>query len=249
MEDRIRRVLANVRNEKYPLIDALDTAILSNDQMSEIMKEFWIPGEILEQSYDRIRSSSIHDPGPPSSPERNAIYDLNTECGLEIPKIIRAISILNESVETKLEELNGLENTLKEQEKMINRFNTMIQNFRSGLDTLSFEVDISGKNMFLETLNYKMYDTLKHKNIPEKIKRFQYLMSQIRLIRKITNISRRVNDGRLPQCNICYTNEIKSALVPCGHMFCEQCLSNLSNDHKCFTCRKRSSRILRLYPN
>lgn len=249
MEDRIRRALANVRNQRYPLIEALDSTVLSNNQMTEIMKEFWIPGEILEQSCDRIRSSSIDDPDPPSPPERNAIHDLNKECGLEIPQIIRAISVLNDSVETKLEEINELEDTLKEKENMLNHFNTMIQNFRSGLDTLSFEVDISGKNMFLETLNYKMYDTLKRNNIPEKLKRFQYLTSQIRVIRKITNISNRVNDGRLPQCNICYTNEVTSALVPCGHMFCDQCLSNLSNDHKCFTCRRRSSRILRLYPN
>lgn len=249
MEDRIRRALANVRNQKYPLVAALDNSLLSNNQFSEIMKEFWIPNEILEESCDRIRSSSIDDPDPPSPPEKNALEDLNIECGVEIPKIINAISILNDTVDGKLEEIRNLEQLLKSQEDSINRYHDMICRFRSGLDNLPFEIDISGKDMFLETLNYNMYQNLKKHNIPEKIKKFQYLTCQIQLIRKITNISRRSNDERLPQCNICYTNEIKSALVPCGHMFCDQCLSNLSNDHKCFTCRRRSSKILRLYPN
>lgn len=125
----------------------------------------------------------------------------------------------------------------------------MLQRFRSGLDDLPFQIDISGKDMFLETLNHNIYQNLKQHNIPEKMKRYQYLTSQIRIIRKITNISRRLNDRRLPECNICFTNEVTSALVPCGHMFCNHCLSNLSSDHKCFTCRRRSTKIVALYPN
>lgn len=249
MEDRIRRALANVRNQNYPLSEAIDNTFLSNNQLSEIMKEFWIPNEILVESCDRIRSSSIDDPDPPLPPENNALEDLNIECGIEIPKIIKAISILNDTVNTKLEEIRNIEDLLKNQENSINHYNEMISRFRSDLSDLPFHIDISGKDMFLETLNYNMYENLKKHNIPEKLKRFQYLTSQIRFIRKITNISQRSNDGRLPQCNICFTNEVTSTLVPCGHMFCDQCLSNLSSDNKCFTCRRRSSRVLRLYPN
>ena len=249
MEDRIRRALSNVRNQKYPLTEALENSFLSNNQLSEIMKEFWIPNETLEKSCDRIRSSSIDDPDLPSPPEMNALEDLNTDCGIEIPRIIKAISILNDSVETKIEEIRSIEELLKGQEDSINNYNAMIHRFRSGLDNLPFQIDISGKDMFLESLNHTMYQSLKQHDIPEKLKRFQYLTSQIRFIRKITNISRRLNDKRLPECNICFTNEATSALVPCGHMFCNHCLSNLSSDHKCFTCRRRSSKVLALYPN
>jgi hypothetical protein len=249
MEDRIRQALANIRNQKYPLTDALDNTYLSSDQFSELMKEFWIPTEVLQQTCDRIRSSSMDDPEPPPPPEHNALEDLNQECGLKLPNIITAITVLNDGLEHKLQEIKELENTLKGQEKMIQDYNGMIHNFRKNLGELPFSISISGQDMFLETLNHTIYQKLLEQRIPEKIKRFQYLTSQIRMIRKITNISRNTNVNAMPQCTICYTQDVTSALVPCGHMFCEQCLSNLSNDNKCFICRRRSSRILRLFPN
>jgi hypothetical protein len=251
MEDRIRRALVNVRKQKYPLTEALDGAFLCENQVSELMKEFWIPNEILEQTCDRIRSSSMDDPAPPTPPEQLAMNDLKEECGIDISQIIRSISVLNDGIDGKLEELRDLEISLKESEDVINHYNQSIQTFCSSIETLPININISGQNMFLESLNHSIFQHVSMNRVPEKLKRFQYLLTQIRMIRKIAKVSRitESRSGSMPICNICFTENITCALVPCGHMFCDSCLANISNDNKCFTCRRRSSRILRLYPN
>ena len=251
MEDRIRRALMNVRKQKYPLTEALDNAFLCENQVSELMREFWVPTESFEQTCDRIRSSSMDDPEPPSPPEQNAMIDLKEECGLEVSNIIRALTVLNEGIEPKITEMKELENRLKESEKVINDYNDTIRSFRFGIDNLPVIIDISGQDMFLESLNNSMYAYVSNNRIPEKLKRFQYLSSQIRVIRKIAKLTRttETNSGEMPQCNICFTQSVTCALVPCGHMFCDSCLSNISHDNKCFSCRRRSTRILHLFPN
>lgn len=251
MEDRIRRALMNVRKQHYPLSDALDTAFICDNQVSEIMKDFWIPGEILQQTCDRIRSSSMDDPAPPNPPEQAAMADLNQECGIDVAQIIRSISILNEGIEPKITEMKVLEESLKDTELLINEYNDTIRKFRSGMNTLPININISGQDMFLESLNHSVFQHIQSNHVPEKLKRFQYLSSQMRIIRKIAKATRttEAQSGEMPQCNICYTQSVTCALVPCGHMFCDSCLSNISHDNKCFACRRRSTRILRLFPN
>lgn len=253
MEDRIYRALVNVRRQKYPLTEALDTSCISEDQMKDIMKTFWTPTEVLHETCDRIRSSSIDDPELPPPPEEQAINLLEEECGIHPRVILKSISVLKEGLETKLEEIFHIEKSLKDSEETLVHYNKMIKDFKKNIQDLPFDVDISGKNMFLESLNYSVYTQLKRDEIPEKLKKFQLLMTQIRTIRSIMRSARfrDSTDGGsdLPVCKICYTHEVKSALVPCGHMFCEECLSNLPGDQKCFTCRRKARQIIRLYPN
>lgn len=244
MEDRIRRALINVRKQKYPLVDALQSSYVCDEQISSLLKDFWTPSEILEQTCDRIRSSSMDDPEPPVPPEQEAMAELKEECGQDICNIIHAVSVLNDSVEIKCIELRQIEDELRESERTMNHYNSLIQSFKSGVQELSFPIEISGQEMFLESLNHSIYQEMKRKDIPSKLRRFQYLLCQIQAISKLPKMT----SGSMPQCNICYTSNTSCALVPCGHMYCDNCISNISHENKCFTCRKRSTRILKLFP-
>lgn len=243
----------NVRRQKYPLVEALDSSSISEAQMKDIMKTFWTPTEVFHETCDRIRSSSIDDPEVPVPPEESAINSLEQECGIHPHELLKSISVLKEGLETKIEEIQAIEKSLKENEEILVHYNKMISDFKKNIGELPFDVDISGENMFLESLNYKVYHKLKQGEIPDKLKRFQILMTQIRTIRMIMKSARfrdsSESGGELPICKICYTNPVKSALVPCGHLFCEECLSNLPTDQKCFTCRRKARQIIRLYPN
>lgn len=250
MEDRIRRALMNVRKQHYPLTEALESSTIDSEQIQELMGDFWIPSEILEETCERIRSSSIDDPAPPSPPEENALHELSMECGIEIPDIIKSLTTLKEGLDVKITEIREIETELKECEDIINHYNSTINIFKQNMSEMPFIVSISGENMFLDSLNNTLFTNLQSRNIPTKLKRFQYLQSQIRaiwsIIRATGNLHKTVDN--MPQCTICFATSVSNVLIPCGHMFCDKCLTNLSHENKCFTCRRKAQKIQKLYP-
>ena len=52
-------------------------------------------------------------------------------------------------------------------------------------------------------------------------------------------------------CSVCYTRELSTCLVPCGHGFCTNCSDRARqrNPPRCFTCRARIADHLRVYVN
>jgi hypothetical protein len=48
-----------------------------------------------------------------------------------------------------------------------------------------------------------------------------------------------------PTCSICMTREVSRALAPCGHMFCESCITDKTT--ACYICRVQVRDRLRLY--
>jgi hypothetical protein len=61
--------------------------------------------------------------------------------------------------------------------------------------------------------------------------------------------SPRFGAGSFPNCRICLMNEADNVLVPCGHIACKQCMSNLQTNNRCFFCRTTSTRIVQMYSN
>jgi hypothetical protein len=61
--------------------------------------------------------------------------------------------------------------------------------------------------------------------------------------------SPRFGAGSFPNCRICLMNEADNVLVPCGHIACKQCMSNLQSNNRCFFCRTPSTRIVQMYSN
>ena len=45
-------------------------------------------------------------------------------------------------------------------------------------------------------------------------------------------------------CQICFDKPITRVLIPCGHLYCEQCIDN---SYECFFCRKSISKIQPMY--
>ena len=50
-------------------------------------------------------------------------------------------------------------------------------------------------------------------------------------------------------CTVCYTRDLSTCLVPCGHIFCDNCAARARqrNPAKCFTCRQRIDDSLKVY--
>jgi len=45
-------------------------------------------------------------------------------------------------------------------------------------------------------------------------------------------------------CSICYENKINICCIPCGHTYCDICISNTKN---CYNCRSSITRINKIF--
>ena len=45
------------------------------------------------------------------------------------------------------------------------------------------------------------------------------------------------DDTPTNKCGVCYMRNRTHALTPCGHLFCELCVSRCKNRNQCFVCR------------
>ncbi len=48
-------------------------------------------------------------------------------------------------------------------------------------------------------------------------------------------------------CNICYLREVNRLVAPCGHTFCDVCLTNLTNVPRCFVCRANIATVFPMF--
>jgi len=299
--DRIGRALANIRQQKLPILMALRHAHLDEEQIRELLGGFWVPSEKLRETADRIRSSSIDDPSPPDVPEEDALCVLSSEAGVDIREITRAIKVLFEGVSDKMTQLRICEKDLKQCEEIIRSYEETIRTFRDGLYRLNMDITIpSNDSLFIEHINHSFYENMKQKNIVGKLKQYQILRAELVQLQTIAMIvanharvprnistnqtqsstnetaaagaaaegsssgnpvgfSTRIMDddddsprfgaGSFPNCRICLMNEADNVLVPCGHIACKQCMSNLQSNNRCFFCRVPSVRIVQMYSN
>lgn len=297
--DRIGRALANIRQQRLPILTAIRHAHLDEEQLRELLGDFWVPSEKLRETTDRIRSSSIDDPSPPNVPEEDALRILTSEAGIDIREITRAIKVLFEGVSEKMTQLRVCEKELKQCEDIIKHYEDTIRLFRDGLYRLNMELSISANDsLFIEHINHAFYENLKQKNIIAKLKHYQILRAELVQLQTIAMIvanharvprarpstnnaqeqstpvneaaaisstsnlvgfstriiededdSPRFGAGSFPNCRICLMNEADNVLVPCGHIACKQCMSNLQSNNRCFFCRTPSTRIIQMYSN
>ena len=67
-------------------------------------------------------------------------------------------------------------------------------------------------------------------------------------LQSITELVGAVNVHKKKTCSVCYTRELTSTLIPCGHVFCDSCCERAARSNRCFTCRQRIESSMRVYP-
>lgn len=92
------------------------------------------------------------------------------------------------------------------------------------------------KQHYLHYLN-RMIENLNHKCI---ILENQIAVLDNRYINK--------KEGNM-QCSICMENQINTAFIPCGHTFCDRCITNniRMRGNSCFVCRRKVVNSLKIY--
>lgn len=103
----------------------------------------------------------------------------------------------------------------------------------------------------LDKINMKLiYLNLKHQYL-EEISALQHAISNMKTTLLYQNLKKnsidldyKKNNYKDMTCQICFDKNISRVLIPCGHLYCEQCIDN---SYECFFCRKSISKIQPMY--
>ena len=99
------------------------------------------------------------------------------------------------------------------------------------------------KNKQLKILNDLQFaiNSLESQQMNNQHKR-NLLLQEIEYYRKLKENTKN-NTNSHPICNICFSNNVNIALIPCGHLFCIHCFKGT----RCYICRKNVTNILHIY--
>lgn len=271
---RIAGVLTSFHHQSRPFIDKLKESLIDEEQIQQVLKQYWTPTERIQSSAERIftststpTSTSTATPtrpttpptALPSLPEEEAVESLSTEIGTDVRDLLRQVAVMFEMLPEKVSELTSLEKELKDADAVIERYQTMMDKFTKEVDEFSRLVPLKvvpSSDGFLNVLNENVNRYLMEYDIPLKLKRYQFLLSQIAMIRSfIELIHQRVTvsspeqDGeRLPVCKVCLDAKADFVMIPCGHLCCEVCMNRMNSENtRCYFCRRNVVDIIKAY--
>ena len=69
-----------------------------------------------------------------------------------------------------------------------------------------------------------------------------------KLLVKLREFAEQFSDDKpTHKCSVCYMRERTHAIVPCGHVFCELCVTRCQTRNQCFVCRGEPTGILKVF--
>ena len=66
-------------------------------------------------------------------------------------------------------------------------------------------------------------------------------------LQNITELMGTCGTTTVKKCTVCYTREVQTVLVPCGHTFCTSCAARAETRGRCHSCRGRVDSTMRVY--
>ena len=67
-----------------------------------------------------------------------------------------------------------------------------------------------------------------------------------RVLHSVTELLGSAKPTAKKNCAVCYTRERTHAVLPCGHVFCENCAQRAARG-RCFNCRQPIQETIRVY--
>jgi hypothetical protein len=224
--------------------------LMSVENLS-LIESFLIPTE-KNDSYNKILQISETLSNEMFNPYSKGVFDLlSIDISGTNTDFVENIGISYEVFSTALDNLNsGYRECLTnlfcadfELRSAINTVENLIKkvNIISNLEVNETTTELLGataKYIHKTVENIKLYD-LFHKFINARKTFISY-----RNLLQIRTASDTVETD--PVCSICMTDPIKQVSVPCGHAFCDKCISR---QHACYICRCKIDKKIRLFLN
>jgi len=181
------------------------------------------------------KSSQQQTPTKPTVPSENRPRAGSSSADSEERK---NINLMYFDTLTKLREKDRqIEEKNKEIERLIRKEKKNELDWEAKLSSL--ENRLKDQSIQIDDLHAKLY-----------VKR----QNNTTLQRRIKRLQEQADEGSdggssSSPCSVCLTSSKDSALIPCGHCFCNDCAESLAtqNNDLCAVCRKQFSQIVRIY--
>lgn len=253
MAEYIRRgVRGNYRSSLSQVV--LDSTKITEDTYRNIFGRFWVPSDILTRENDRIRSRSLdlscEEAESDRQTEQRIHQDIENETGVNLAELSRSIGVISEVIEEKTEHIRELESQLEESEQMVHEYTTRIQRFAEDMDVIGGFMDGPPQNTesFLSGLRERFVSELMRRNLSEKLSQHEILVSQVRQMRPIIQaVLTRGAEVTGPICKICMEAPVSFVIDPCGHCYCQSCSGRVSEERRCYICRRGIQKLIRMY--
>ena len=168
------------------------------------------------------------------------LADIRGALGMSVPALQETIHTAMALYVPSLETMNTAYVRLQSKLKQIEAFSSQVKALRIPNTTaLSSEYDVlqSALLRFIESQYTALRIEDDYKEVAEQYARFQAYRSILCLLQP--------QGGSQPLCNVCMTEPISAAVIPCGHTFCSGCCATQRSF--CYICRTPVRDRQRLY--
>jgi hypothetical protein len=260
-DGRFQRVLGNLQNQRFSICEQIQKSFVEEQDIREVLAEFWTPSLQVLETAKRIRSSSMDEPKPPDVSDSVLIDELFNELGCNPSEIVRHLQLIDELIPEKIMAMKLIEANLKEIEKTISRYQAVMKEFQEKFSDLQ---QLIGIPIFLQNGRHNGHDGYdgqnglifkdsileycRSKHLPELLRRYQQLKFQVEYCRlPFEYLKKKTSHAEAPNCNICLTRPISIAITPCGHTMCDTCCKTIHVRGKCPFCRHTISEFFKIY--
>jgi len=183
--------------------------------------------------------------------KKNELTEENLNFLTNVISIKNKIIILRKEYKSLLEKSNNIDKDIQELETMEDAYNNFSKMYLSILNkdgdrNIIYEImiNIECKKNESDTLNNRIIDTLTEINKLKNIIRSDNLDDES----DTPFIDTEINPALL--CFTCHEGQITHCFNPCGHSFCEKCVSRVNIGYSnsiCFMCRAKVNGKIKLY--
>jgi len=196
-------------------------------------------------------------------------YELKEETSDKYLNVKEILTTYNELKEISKKQMKELDNLHKENDKLIEYKNKIINNHTNHINILFRSLNENNGNNIDEvtqlidkydkalTCLYNSWnDTYYNKRLAklenEMRESNEYLHMYQEFFRKIIKeFSENGDNQNKNMCSICFEKEVDMCSIPCGHTCCSNCVImnniNTSNRNKCLNCRNNISQYIKIY--
>lgn len=275
-DGRFQRVIGNLQNQRFSICEQIRASFLEEQDIRELLAEFWTPSLQIIETAKRIRSSSIDEPKPPEIHDKEIIDELFNEIGCNPSILLRQLQMIDEIMPEKLVAMKLIEMNLKDVEKTLSKYQSVVKEFQDKFADLQqiigtpiymtgkvpdpeFQITEIGNLQHIEPepehrrfvkdcFKDDILEYCRKKNLPELLKNYQKLKFELEYCRlPFEYLKKKTSHVEAPNCHICLTKPISIAITPCGHTICDSCCKTIHIRGKCPFCRHTITEFFKIY--
>jgi hypothetical protein len=101
-----------------------------------------------------------------------------------------------------------------------------------------------GDKLLFDTIKNNLENTIKELDFENSLREYSEILKSVKHHFKLLNLCHNLH-SEVGQCGICKSERVTSAMIPCGHTYCQGCVNK--NRYSCAYCRCDVRRTIKIF--